>query len=127
VGEPSKAAVVPACLFAWLLPGAGHFYLGRRGRGLLFFVGIVTLFVLGVAMNARLQMTPGLEDPVGFVISVAQVATGVPYFMARALGFDLGQVKSVTFEYGMTFTGVAGLLNVLAILDAHDIAVGRKT
>ena len=32
----------------------------------------------------------------------------------------------MTYEYGNTFTAVAGLLNILVILDAYDTARGRK-
>jgi hypothetical protein len=42
------------------------------------------------------------------------------------LGYEAGNVTSVTFEYGNTFTAVAGLLNILVMLDAYDVAVGRK-
>ena len=54
------------------------------------------------------------------------MAIGLPYFVARMLGYEAGQVTSVTFEYGNTFTAVAGLLNILVVLDAYDVAVGRK-
>ena len=124
--EARPGAVVPACLLAWLLPGAGHLYLRRRGRGLLFLGAIGALFVLGVAMDARLQVHLGLDDVLASLFSVAQMAIGVPYALARGLGFEAGQVRSVTYEYGNTFTAVAGLLNILVILDAHDIALGRK-
>jgi hypothetical protein len=117
---------VPACLFAWLVPGAGHFYLGRTTKGLVFLGAILALFVLGVAMDARLQMYLGLEDPLALLRSVAQMAIGLPYFVARYMGFEAGQVTSVTHEYGNTFTEVGGLLNILVILDAHDTALGRK-
>jgi hypothetical protein len=110
-----------------VLPGAGHVYLGRRGKGLLFFAAIGALFVLGVAMKSRLQLYLGLEDPLALLFSIAQAAIGAPYFLARALGFEAGQVTAVTYEYGNTFTAVAGLLNILVILDAHDTAVGRKS
>lgn len=124
--EPRRAAVVPACLFAWLLPGGGHFYLGRTGRGLLFLLALSALFVLGVGMDARLQIYVGLEDPLLLITTWAQVAMGLPYFVAKGLGRETGLITSATYEYGLTFTAVAGLLNILVILDAHDIAVGRK-
>ena len=126
MSQPRPGAVLPACLFAWLLPGAGHLYLGRVHRGLLFLGALGVLFVLGVAMDARLQMYVGFDDPLAVVRSLAQPFIGLPYFVARALGFEAGQVTSVTHEYGSTFTEVAGLLNVLVILDAYDIATGRK-
>ncbi len=101
-------------------------FLGRVGKGLFFLAAIGALFVLGVAMDARLQMYLGLDDPLSFLRSLAQMAIGTPYFVARGLGFEAGIVKAVTHEYGNTFTEVGGLLNILVMLDAHDIAVGRK-
>jgi hypothetical protein len=77
-------------------------------------------------MDSGLQLHLGFEDPLALLFSLAQMAVGVPYFVARALGFEAGQVTSVTYEYGNTFTAVGGLLNVLVILDAYDTAVGRK-
>jgi uncharacterized protein DUF6677 len=126
LAEPQQRAVVPACLFAWLLPGAGHLYLKRTGKGLIFLGAILALFLLGVAMDSRLQLYLGFDDPLALLFSLAQMAVGLPYFVARALGFELGNVKSVTYEYGNTFTAVGGLLNLLVILDAHDVALGRK-
>ena len=126
VVEARPASAVPACILAWLLPGAGHFYLRRPQKGLIFLGAIGALFVLGLAMDSRLQLTTGLDDILASLFSLAQMAIGVPYLVARMLGFDAGQVTSVTFEYGNTFTAVAGLLNVLVVLDAYDIAVGRK-
>jgi hypothetical protein len=117
---------VPACLLAWLLPGAGHLYLGRARKGLLLLSAVGALFVLGVALGARLQMYFGLDDPLALLRSLAQVGMGAPYFLARALGYEAGHLTAVTHEYGNTFTEVGGLLNVLLILDAHDVALGRK-
>jgi TM2 domain-containing membrane protein YozV len=112
-------------LFAWLLPGAGHFYLRRPGKALVFLGAIGALFLLGVAMDSRLEMNLGLDDLLASLFSLAQMAIGLPYVVARLLGVG-GDVRSVTFEYGNTFTAVAGLLNVLVVLDAYDTAVGRK-
>ncbi|HUG51991.1 MAG TPA: DUF6677 family protein [Vicinamibacteria bacterium] len=120
-----RRSPIPACLFAWLVPGAGHLYLRRSGKGLVFLGALGALFALGVAMDSRLEMSLGLDDLLASLFSLAQMAIGLPYFLARALGFH-GDVQSVSFEYGNTFTAVAGLLNVLVVLDAYDTAVGRK-
>jgi hypothetical protein len=116
---------VPACVFAWLVPGAGHLYLRRTGKGLLLLGAIGALFVLGVAMDSRLEMNLGLDDLLASFFSLAQMAIGLPYFVARTMGF-VGDVRSVTFEYGNTFTAVAGLLNILVVLDCYDTAMGYK-
>ena len=116
---------MPACVFAWLVPGAGHLYLRRTGKGLLLLAAIGALFVLGVAMDSRLEMNLGLDDLLASFFSLAQMAIGLPYFVARTLGYA-GDVRSVTFEYGNTFTAVAGLLNILVVLDCYDTAMGYK-
>ncbi len=126
MSEPNSGAALPACILAWLVPGAGHFFLGRFGKGLVFLLAIGALFVLGVAMDARLQMYFGLDDPLSFLRSLAQMAIGLPYFVVRYLGLDSGQVTAPAHEYGNTFTEVGGLLNVMVILDALDTALGRK-
>ncbi len=126
MSEARPARVLPACLLAWLVPGAGHLYLRRTGKGLALLGGIGLLFALGVAMDARLQLYLGLDDPLAFLRSLAQMALGLPYILARALGFEQGVVTSATHEYGNTFTEVGGLLNILVMLDAYDTALGRK-
>lgn len=122
--RPAKA--LPACVLAWAVPGAGHLFLGRGRRGLVFFVCLSGLFALGLATGARLQMYAGLEDPLALLRSGAQMAIGLPYFLARTLGFAAGDVKALTHEYANTFTEVGGLLNVLVVLDAYDTATGRR-
>ena len=77
-------------------------------------------------MESRLQLHLGFDDPLALIVSVAQMALGAPYLLARSLGFSEGQVTAVTYEYGTTFTAVAGLLNILVMLDAYDTATGRK-
>jgi hypothetical protein len=124
-GSRSTPAAL-ACLLGWIVPGGGHLYLRRRGKGLVFLFCLLALFALGVAMESRLRLHLGFDDPLAFVVSLAQMALGGPYLLARFLGFGEGQVTAVTYEYGVTFTAVAGLLNVLVILDAYDTAVGRK-
>jgi hypothetical protein len=58
--------------------------------------------------------------------ALADIGVGVPYFVARGLGYGDGNVIAVTYEYGNTFLIVAGLLNTLVVIDAYDIATGRK-
>src|SRR6185503_19010979 len=85
-------AAIPACLLAWVVPGAGHLYLKKIDKGLVFLAGIGALFVLGIAMDSRLEMALGLDDLLASLFSLAQMAIGVPYFLARSLGYQAGQV-----------------------------------
>ncbi len=115
-----------AGLLAWVFPGAGHLFLGRIGKALVLMGSILALFVLGVMMDSRLQLHLGLEDPLALLFSAAQMGIGAPYVIARLLGFEEGLVTSPTYEYGNTFTAVAGLLNILVVLDALDTARGVR-
>jgi hypothetical protein len=121
-----SSRLVAAGLLAWVWPGLGHLFLRRRVKGLMLMACLLALFVLGVAMDSRLSMHLGLEDPLALLFSLAQMGVGAPYVLARALGYEAGIVTSPSYEYGNTFTAVAGLLNILVILDALDTARGLK-
>src|SRR4051812_13167165 len=41
-----------AAFLAWLIPGAGHLYQGRTGKGILFFVCILGTFVYGMYIGS---------------------------------------------------------------------------
>jgi len=125
VGRVSPRAVT-AALLAWVWPGLGHLFLGRRTKGLILMGCLLALFVLGVGMDSRLQIHLGLEDPLALLFSLAQMGAGAPYVLARLLGYEAGQVTSPSYEYGNTFTAVAGLLNILVLIDALDTARGLK-
>ena len=127
VRETSESRALPACLLAFMIPGLGHLYLSRKAKGLVFLGALGALYLLGVVLDARLSLYVGFGDPLALLRSVAQMAIGLPYFLIRTLGYGMGAVTSVTHEYGNTFTEVAGLLNVLVVLDAYDVAVGRKS
>jgi hypothetical protein len=113
------------CGLAWLVPGGGHFVLGRRQKGLVLLGTLTFMFAAGLWLEGRIF--PFLwSDPIVALEAVANLGVGIPYFIARGLGAGAGRVVAVTYEYGNTFLIVAGLLNMLAVLDAFDIAKGRK-
>ncbi len=109
----------------WLIPGAGHFLLRRWIRGLLILASIVSMFVLGIMMQGKLYGPSGgdLLDLLGFL---GDLGAGLLYFIAHGLGLGQAPVQVVTADYGAKFIVVAGLLNLIAAVDAHSIAAGRK-
>ncbi len=123
----NKRAIV-AMVLAYLVPGAGHFYLGYRARALAFFAIVLLLFSLGLAIDGSLYT---VMDSVSsgallkLLASLGSIGAGLAYFIAAAMG-PHGDVRSITFEYGTTFTLTAGLMNLLLVLDCFDIAEGRK-
>jgi len=117
--------LVLLCLASWIVPGAGHLWLGRRQKGLTFLVALPLMFAIGLALAGRLFPFQ-LADLLVCLESLAELGIGLPYFLASMLGFGAGEVRAVTYEYGNAFLIVAGLLNLLVVIDAYDVARGRK-
>jgi hypothetical protein len=130
-----KAKIVPsetltlmsvlAPAIGWLVPGAGHMIQKRWIRGLLLFVSIVTLFLLGLAMQGRIYKANGgdILDMLGFI---GDVGAGGLYILTLANDWGQGAIAFATADYGTKFMIVAGLLNFIAVADAYHIAIGKK-
>jgi hypothetical protein len=117
------SVVAPAV--GWLIPGAGHMIQKRWIRGLLLFVSIATLFLLGLAMQGRIYRANGgdILDILGFI---GDVGAGGFYIVTLAMDWGQGAIAFATADYGTKFMIVAGLLNFIAIADAYHIAIGKK-
>ncbi|GAB4127874.1 MAG: hypothetical protein Kow001_22930 [Acidobacteriota bacterium] len=114
-----------ACVLAWLVPGAGHLYLQKWTRAAVYFAGVMTLFALGLYQDGRLfPLEPGFF---GFLRFFADAALGIPYIAGKFLGWGTGNIRAAGYEYGNTFLYTAGLINMLLVLDAYDIAERRKS
>lgn len=113
------------CLVAWLLPGAGHLWQGRRQKGLVFLLALPLMFAAGLWLEGRLfPFEP--SQPLVALEMLANLGMGLPYLIASALSMGQGVVTAVTYEYGNAFLIVSGLMNMLVVIDAYDIALGRK-
>jgi hypothetical protein len=121
--EPGRLAMV--CVLSWLCPGAGHVLQGRREKGLVFLVALPLMFAIGLWLQGRLFPLE-LSDPLVFLGAIANRGVGAPYLVARLMDAGAGTVTAASYEYGNTFLMTAGLLNFLVILDAFDVAQGRK-
>jgi len=113
------------CVVSWLVPGAGHLMQGRRQKGLVFLIALPLMFAIGLALNGRLAAF-NFTDPLVGLAALANLGMGIPYFIARGLGFGQGIVTAASYEYGNTFLIVSGLLNLLVAIDAYDVRLGRK-
>jgi hypothetical protein len=120
-----SGGLVLLCLASWAIPGAGHLWLGRRSKGLVFLVALPLMFAIGLAIQGRLFPFE-LTEPLVCLAAFANLGIGLPYVAAAALGLGAGEVRAVTYEYGNAFLIVAGLLNLLVVIDSYDVAMGRK-
>ena len=126
IEKEEKTAIPFAVLIvAWLLPGGGHLWQRRWGRGALLLASIGLMFLMGLAMGGRFfRATPGnIVESLGFL---GDLCSGLFFLTAKFLGYDAPVSPLPAADYGTKFLLVAGLLNVLCILDAYDIAIGKK-
>ena len=123
--EQSAIYTYLICLAAWAIPGAGHLLLGRVQKGVTFLITLTLMFAFGLWLQGRLFPIE-LRQPLVALAALADLGIGVPFFIARAMGAGAGRVVALTYEYGNAFLIVAGLMNMLVVLDAFDIAQGRK-
>lgn len=126
---PLKVWLGPVAL-GWLVPGGGHFLLKKHGRAGLLMFSIAAMFLLGLMMRGVL-FEPKTGDLLTTIIYcggfLGNVASGILYLATVWLGYVQPDVAGHVHDYGTKFLVTAGLLNVLAMVDAFEIAAGRKS
>jgi hypothetical protein len=119
MGAPAMTSI------AWLIPGAAHLLLGQTRKGIIFFAILTAMFLIGGGLGGRLFPFQ-FAEPLVFLMALAEWGVGLPRLLAALVGYGQGIVVATTYEYGNTFFIGAGLLNALVVLDAYDLATGRK-
>lgn len=129
----------PVVLIAgFLLPGAGHAVYGERRRGALIGSTIVLLFMLGVLIaGVRVVEFPDMEAPGNLLSRLMTSPTFDCAAFAGPIAFAAGAISksyasnpntaqfivhSRLYDIGGLYIGVAGGLNLLAMIDS----VGRS-
>jgi hypothetical protein len=126
---PPLSTWLPPVALAWFIPGGGHFLLKRTGRGALLMFSVTSMFLCGLLMRGSM-FHPETGDLLTTLINVGgfigDLCTGLLYLMTAWLGYDQPDTAGHVYDYGTKFLVTAGLLNVLAMVDAFEIAAGRK-
>jgi hypothetical protein len=129
--EPSSeetqlnAKMVSTLLAAWIVPGAGHFMLGKRQRATIFFAVIIVAITVGCLLDGNLYRIVQ-NQPLTVLATLGSMGMGAPYFILRFIFGYQGNVIAAGYEYGSAFLLTAGLMNLLLILDTWDLLRGRK-
>ena len=129
----SQPQVVPAgalktsmvCLAGILIPGLGHALLRKWDRAVVFFGCIFLMILTGIHLNGRL-FDPDFSDLFTSLKFLADAGAGLFYWIPWLLGAGRGNLTAYTYDYANVFIYVAGLLNMLVVVDVFDIAMGRK-
>ena len=127
-GVPLERRLPPVVL-AWLIPGAGHYYLKRHLHGIVLLATIVGMFLTGILMQGRM-FEPSHGDLFTTVMTyggfIGDLCNGLLYFVTVGLGYEQETLPGAVHDYGTKFIVCAGLLNLLAMVDAYEIASGRE-
>ncbi len=117
---------IVAPLVGWFIPGAGHLIQKKWVRGLLLMLSVSAMFFLGLMMEGHIY-TPNTGDVLEMLGFVGDVGSGGLYVLGRAMDWGQGAINIAAADYGTKFIIVAGLLNVISSIDAHHIAIGKKS
>lgn len=125
---PLKAWLWPVAL-GWLVPGGGHFLLKRTGRGGLILFSVLAMFLLGLMMRGAM-FQPQTGDILTTIIYcggfIGDLASGLLYLLAIWFGYNQPDMAGHVHDYGTKFLVAAGLLNILGMVDAFEIATHKK-
>jgi len=116
---------VTVVLLGWAVPGLGHLLLRRWGRALAFFLAVTGLAALGIFLRGNIFL-PGTGDPFDTLGFLADLGAGSLYFLARLVENGGPDVSRAAGDYGTRFFATAGVLNLLCVLDAYEIATRKK-
>ena len=106
-------------LLSWLIPGGGYFFLKETKRATIMLVAIVLTFGVGLYIGSI-----GVIDPVGsWPWFIAQIMNSPMVALLGHLSAGGGfPVYGRPNEIGQIYTSIAGLLNLLCIINAVQLA-----
>lgn len=125
----TPAIAVVAAVAAWIVPGLGHLLVRRWGRALAFFLTVGALAIIGYKVRGNVFPFHPADfqgDTFSFLGSLADVGSGIFYFLSKFLEPLGPDVARAAGDYGTRFVATAGLINYLGIFDAFEIACKKK-
>jgi hypothetical protein len=121
--QPGGFVYLPL-IAGWLVPGAGHFVLRKWGRGALLSASIIGMFAVGILMQGKIYTSA--HEILDYLGMAGDLGNGLVYVLSRVFGLGADTIRETTADWGSRFIVVAGLLNVIAAVDAHNLRTGRK-
>ena len=120
--QPNIFFALFVALLGWCIPGSGFFLLNETKRSIIIFVAICLTFAVGLYIGSV-----GVVDPVEANLWYIAQVLNTPLvaaigYVTRAGGYP---VYGKPNEIGQIYTSIAGLLNLLCIINAVYIARSR--
>lgn len=113
-------------MVAWIVPGMGHLLLRRWGRAIVFFFAVGGLAVTGYLLRGNIFPAHS-GDAFGTLGFLADAGSGVFYYFARFFEAAGPDVSRAAGDYGTRFIAAAGVVNLISVCDAYEIATRRRS
>lgn len=107
-------------LLAWVLPGLGHLAQGRRPKAIYFAVLLLLMYGLGLVLGEGASVS---AERYPFHV-YGQYLAGLPALIGILIGSAPAGESILRLELGVVFTTVAGLLNLVVMIDVYEF--GRR-
>ncbi len=110
---------IAALILGWCIPGAGHWVLGQRKKAIFLFVTIMLTFSAGIVL-ADFRNVKNADNEFYWA---GQLGCGLIYFIANVLfgNTPAGKVPIEWYEIGLLYICVAGMLNVVLLLNLFNL------
>jgi hypothetical protein len=122
-GRKQNPALI--ALAGWIIPGFGHLLLRRWARAMGFFLASGGLALAGFALRGE-TFSWHSQDPFGALGFIADLGSGIFYFVARIFETAGPDISRASGDYGTRFIAASGIVNLLGAIDAFGIARGRR-
>jgi hypothetical protein len=121
----SAPLALGAAAAGWIVPGLGHLLLRRWDKAAVYFLAVSALAVLGLLMRGNVFSAAGGDafDMLGFF---ADLGNGIFYFLSHTINAAGPDVSRAAGDNGTRLFATAGVLNMLCMLEAFQIGLGRK-
>ncbi len=110
-------------LLSWLVPGGGYFFLKEKKRAIIIFVTISLMFCTGLYVGS-IGVIDSVRAKPWYAAQIlnSPMVVAIGYFSAGG-GYP---VYGKPNEIGQIYTSIAGLLNLLCIVNAVYLAHLRR-
>ncbi|OHB70345.1 MAG: hypothetical protein A2W23_02510 [Planctomycetes bacterium RBG_16_43_13] len=119
--KSSGKSMLLAALLGWLIPGAGHLYLGKQWKALFFFMVLVFTYLTGLYFTGFRTVSWGDNQ----FYYIGNYGSGATLFLGNVLSQEKAHPVEGRVEYfdvGLLYTCVAGLLNAVIVLSLYELA-----
>ena len=117
-----KPAPAMAAALSWLLPGSGHVAVGQKDKGILVGVAVIAMFALGLVLSYG----HGVDRPLRSAWWIPQILFGGGTAFTSVVTAPMEEgAPSPFMDHGVAMCAVAGLMNLVVMIDAYTIAESK--